>query len=262
MSRSAGFTLVELVIVIVLLAIVATISVQFVALSTRGAVDLGNRQQRALQGVVIAEQITREVREAFPLSVRANGACLEWRPIVAATRYLDLPKGPDFDEITISPFGRDIDGGLSAVVYGYGSGQASLYDSLNAGPVSPAINLVDAGDGVITFAGSESHRFTRRSPEKRLFLVASRVSICQSGNRLYRFNGYSHGTAQPTAATLRASGTGAVLGADVVQDSMEFRVIPPSLQRAAVVSFAFELTDPQGDETTVVSQEVQIRNVP
>lgn len=262
MSGSKGFTLIELVMVIVLLAIVATISVQFVALSTRGAVDLGNRQQRALQGVVIAEQITREVREAFPLSVRANGACLEWRPIVAATRYLDLPKGPDFDEITIIPFGRSIDGGLNAVVYGYGSGQAALYASLNPGPVSPAINPVDAGDGVLAFAGSASHRFTRRSPEKRLFVVASRVSICQFGDRLYRFSGYSHGPGQPTATTLLASGTGAVLAANVVDNSMEFRVIPPSLQRAAVVSFAFELTDPQGDETTVVGQEVQVRNVP
>lgn len=55
MSRSSGFTLIELVIVIVLLAIVATISVQFVALSTRGALDVSSRQQRALQSVVISE---------------------------------------------------------------------------------------------------------------------------------------------------------------------------------------------------------------
>lgn len=49
MRRAAGFTLVELIIVIVLLAIVATISVQFVALSTRGAIDVSSRQQRALR---------------------------------------------------------------------------------------------------------------------------------------------------------------------------------------------------------------------
>lgn len=260
MSRSAGFTLIELVMVIVLLAIVATISVQFVALSTRGALDVSNRQQRALKSVVISEQISREVREAFPLSVRSNGPCLEWLPIVAATRYEQLTTGPDFDEVTISPFGRAIDGGLRTIVYGYGSGQSALYDNLDPGPVSPPIDPVSAGDTALGF--SASHRFRERSPEKRIFVVGDRVSICQNTDRLYRFSGYSHGSGQPDQTTLMASGTGAVLGANVEPGSVEFRVAPPSLQRAAVVSFTFELVDPQSGETTLVSQEVQVRNVP
>lgn len=102
MRRAAGFTLVELVIVIVLLAIVATISVQFVALSTRGAIDVSARQQRALQGVVISEQISRELREAFPLSIRVADNCLEWLPIEAGTAYTDLPDGGN--TIAVAPF--------------------------------------------------------------------------------------------------------------------------------------------------------------
>lgn len=262
MRRAAGFTLVELVIVIVLLAIVATISVRFVTLSTQGALDVSNRQQRALQSVVISEQITREVREAFPLSVRANGACLEWLPIISATRYEQLPKGPDFNEIDIAPFGRPVADGLKAVVYGYGSGQSSLYEQSNPGPVSPPISPVGANDNAVNFADSESHRFRERSPEKRLFVVGDRTSICQSGSRLYRYSGYSHGSGQPTAGNLMGSGAGSVLGANVEPGSVEFRVTPPSLQRAAVVSLTFELGDPQSDETIVVSQEVQVRNVP
>jgi MSHA biogenesis protein MshO len=38
--------------------------------------------------------------------------------------------------------------------------------------------------------------------------------------------------------------------------------LPATLQRAAVVQFTFELESVDGDETTTVSQEVQIRNVP
>ncbi len=260
MSRSHGFTLIELVMVIVLLAIVATISVQFVALSTRGALDVSSRQQRALQSVVISEQISREVREAFPLSVRTNGACLEWLPIVAATRYDQLTTGPDFEEVTISPFGRAVSGGLRAIVYGYGSGQSALYDNSDPGPISPPIDPVSAGDTALNF--SSGHRFRERSPEKRIFVVGERVSICQNTDRLYRFSGYSHGSGQPDQTTLMASGTGAVLGANVEPGSVEFGVTPPSLQRAAVVSFTFELVDPQSVETTLVSQEVQVRNVP
>ena len=44
--------------------------------------------------------------------------------------------------------------------------------------------------------------------------------------------------------------------------NVEFQYTPPTLRRAAVVQFTFTLKDPQGDETTTVSQEVQIRNVP
>jgi len=107
MRRSRGFTLVELVMVIVLLAIVATISVRFVALSTQGAIDVGSRQLRSFSAVVISEQISRALREALPGSVRvsSDGACIEWMPVLAASNYLDLPRGasPDsFEAVSLA----------------------------------------------------------------------------------------------------------------------------------------------------------------
>lgn len=127
MRRAAGFTLVELVMVIVLLAIVATISVQFVALSTQGAIDTGDRQQRALKAVVVSEQITRMLREAFPLSIRTvGGNCIEWLPIAGATRYTRLPQGGG-TTIDIIPFDQVPTGNeLRAVVYGYGGPAGAL----------------------------------------------------------------------------------------------------------------------------------------
>jgi len=269
MLRQRGFTLVELVMVIVLLGIVATISVQFVTLSTRGALDVSARQQRALQGVVISEQITREIREAFPLTVRENGECLEWQPILGATGYEKLPTGPDFDEVEILPFGTLIPEGARLIVYGYGSSRGDLYGSADPGPVSPPVNEVDPMDTTVTFIGSDqSHRFRERSPEKRIYSVGNRISICQGqggGDRwLYRYSDYSHGTDQPTANELAGKGsrTREVMSANLVPGSLDLQVQPPSLQRGGVVYFTFELSDPDGDETTEVGQEVQIRNVP
>ena len=256
MRRSAGFTLVELVMVIVLLAIVATISVQFVALSTRGAIDVGARQQRALQGVVITEQISRELREAFPLSIRVAGNCLEWLPIKAGTAYTDLPRGSD--SIGVAPF-IDVPptGSTRAVVYGYGTSTDSLYGSASPGPVSPTISSIDNTASPAQITLSANHRFRERSPQRRLFVVGQPVSLCQSGQFLYRYSGYAPSTTQPTPPSV----TPQVLSANLTGAS-QFQYTPPSFRRAAVVQFTFTLRDPQGDETTTVSQEVQIRNVP
>lgn len=262
MPRQAGFTLVELVIVIVLLGIVATISVQFVALSTRGALDVSSRQQRALQSVVISEQITREVREAFPLSVRSNGQCLEWLPVIAATSYEVLTTGPGFDEVSIVPFGRAISADARLVVYGYGSAESDLYGSENPGPVSPGIEAIAADSDMVTL--SQDHRFRERSPQKRLYVVDGPVSLCQIGRWLYRFSDYARSESQQTANSLNGSAnrTREVMSANLVANSFDLKVVPPSLRRAAVVNFGFELVNEDGNETTKVSQEVQIRNAP
>jgi MSHA biogenesis protein MshO len=261
MAGRRGYTLIELVMVIVLLGIVATVSVRFVALSTRGALDASARQLRALQSVVISEQLTRELREAFPLSVRSTGSCIEWLPLEAGTNYLSRTKGPGFDQIDIAAFAQvPATGSTRAVVYGYGTSTGDLYTAADPGPVSETISSIDntsspATPATITLSGS--HRFNTNSPARRLFVVGEPVSVCQSGRFIYRYSGYTPAATQPdppgiTPEVLSASVTGTV----------DFRFLPATLQRAAVVQFTFDLESADGNETTTVSQEVQIRNVP
>jgi MSHA biogenesis protein MshO len=261
MNRAAGFTLVELVMVIVLLAIVATISVQFVTLSTRGAIDLSTRQQRAFSGVVIGEQITRALREALPGSVRVNsdGSCIEWMPVLAVSNYLSLPSGGTPDSFEAVPLASGASAQGRVVVYGYGS---NLYSTGSPGPLSPPATVpVGPSPVTVTFDGGAIHRFTTQSPERKFFVIEAPRTFCQQGRFLYRYRDYdiksSVASALPATMPERE-----VLAAGLVPGSLVFEVVPPTLQRSGVVSFQFQLQSPESGELTRVSQEVQIRNVP
>jgi MSHA biogenesis protein MshO len=270
MRGQRGFTLVELIMVIVLLGIVATISTQFVSFSTSGAIDLGDRQQRALQGVVISEQITREIREAFPLTVRSEqDECLEWMPILGGTSYRSLPFDEEQTTFSVIPFEEEARQAINKqearlVVYGYGVSQDKLYNVGNVGPVSPEIDSINGSGDVVLVS---PHRFTRRSPEKRIYAVGQPVSICQGtgadSSKLYRFTGYPPEEDQPSYSWLDNNADAGLMSANLYRSHLvDWKVTPVSLRRSAIVSFEFVLKAQNSDETTTVTQEVQIRNVP
>jgi MSHA biogenesis protein MshO len=264
MAGRRGYTLIELVMVIVLLGIVATVSVRFVALSTRGALDASARQLRALQSVVISEQLTRELREAFPLSVRSTGSCIEWLPLEAGTNYLNLTTSEEVDQIEIAEFAQTPDPSeseLRAVVYGYGTSVDDIYTAANPGPVSSVIDNIDDAVTPIKIEFSPAHRFNTNSPARRLFVVGEPVSVCQSGDFLYRYSGYVPTAIQPDPPSVTSGVLAEVLAASL-SGTAEFQFSPGTLERAAVVQFTFDLESADGNGTTTVSQEVQIRNVP
>lgn len=84
-----GFTLVELIVVIVILSVLATMSTGFVVKTmesyrqTQARALLLNTARQAL------EQMTRQLRLALPYSIRlTNGdSCLEFMPVVAGGNY-------------------------------------------------------------------------------------------------------------------------------------------------------------------------------
>ena len=189
-------------------------------------------------------------------------------PILGGTTYDSLPFDEEEITFSVTPFSDDALDAINRqdarlVVYGYGGSKGQLYnDSSVPGPVSPKISSISTG-GEVTL--ESAHRFTQSSPQNRIYAIGQPISICQNQNgaskKLIRFSSYSGDAVQPSFSDLSGADSG-VISANLFPDSLRFNVTPASLQRSALVNFAFELVAPNSNERTRVSQEVQIRNVP
>ncbi|GAB6057784.1 prepilin-type N-terminal cleavage/methylation domain-containing protein [Desulfonatronum parangueonense] len=86
-----GFTLVELIVVIVVSGILAVGTSIFIMQAVRGYVDVAGRDDLATNGRIAIERMTREIRDALPNSIRiengSNFICIEFLPIIDAGLY-------------------------------------------------------------------------------------------------------------------------------------------------------------------------------
>lgn len=200
-----GFTLVELVMVILLLGIMATFSSQFIGIGTQIYGDASSREQLMSDARFALERLNRELRDAVPGSVRVEdslgnvveqGNCLRFWPIATASRYLS-PNGSG--GLTIITPVRLPEVGELAIVYPLASpdltlDQGCLYGNCVArvtsvgSPVSGALPLVV--DNV----------FTKDSPSWRIYFANQQVRYCVTDSVLNRSSaaiGVNIGTSTP-----------------------------------------------------------------
>lgn len=270
-KMQGGFTLLELVIVIVLLGLLAVASTQFIGIGVGTYVDAARRDDLQQQARFASERISRELSNALPGSVRANnGNCVEFIPIDAASSYLNR-----VSDTAINSF-QAIDFTVPAVIDQvaiYTLDEFDVYDtgrnaiaSVNA-VSSPAV----ANERTITLASA--HRFANESPTARFYLVSERVSFCASDGALTRFSGYSTaGQANPQLQVVPDVGVhGGVQSllaenirlTDAGAGVTPFRFTSGTLQRAAVVHLDLRFSHAQAsDEWLRISQDIFLRNTP
>jgi MSHA biogenesis protein MshO len=232
-----GFTLVEIVIAIVIMAIISIGLVQFIVDSAAGYAATSARNQVSAAGRVVIDRMSMELRNAIPESIRiapalphpttdanafAGDQCVEFIPVRAATTYIDPAFRPgayktSFDVVDFIPaqLGQN---GVYAVVYP--TSDAELYDvTFGPGNETRAIARVNVTNGAgantdtltysrLSDSAAYSHRFRRQSAVKRLFLTDQPVSYCISGNKLYRYSNYGFTAVQKLP--VRPNGTCAV----------------------------------------------------
>lgn len=239
-ARQKGFSLVELVVVLVLSTIVAGFTSMFISAPVQAYFAQSRRAELADAADSIVRNIGEDVRVALPNSVRiaSNGTvfALEMLTTVDVLRYrvagdvsdttreLDLT-APDSQFAAIGLRNNPVPGGFSYLVVNNRGvpGVADAYDKANVitlvdpSKVSADPNPLNAGETLIVL--DAPFRFMEASPTRSVFLVSGPVTyLCDTNAQtLRRFEGYDFFPAQPTnaAALAAASPSSALIARNV-----------------------------------------------
>lgn len=285
MSNEKGFTLIELVVVIVLSTIVVSFMAMFIVVPVQGYVD----QVRRAALVDVAEnslsRIARDIHRALPNSIRVtssgSGVALEMINTVDGVRYREQPppddgtKQLDFSAADDAFNSVGVFTGVSKPfsssshylsIYNVGVPGANAYELVNViTPPGTQINIdTDAIAGEDNVTLSPAFQFAYGSPARRIFLVDGPLSyLCDlSAGTLTRYWGYSITGSQSnrdSAAELVAAGASDTLVADHVS-ACSIAYAPGTSQRAGLVTLQLAVTDTA--ETISLLHQVHVNNAP
>lgn len=251
MRLQKGFTLIELIIVIVLLAIVAGFSFQFVGIGAQMFSTGSERLQTIETSRFAIERLTREIRGAVPNSVRVSGECIEFAPIVAAGTYYNAPISPDSgSEMTLVTF-ADI---LSTEVNGnervfiYATRPNFIYADSGRSADIQSYEKTNNIEFELTF--NEEIRFAKESPLKRAYIGAKPVRFCLFGDELSREERNWEGETENSA--LIATG---------VSSDNPFDVTTNNQQGNNIVTIQLQFGE-NAEEQVFYYREVHIPNAP
>ncbi|MCO4799935.1 MAG: type II secretion system protein [Colwelliaceae bacterium] len=245
-NNQYGFTLIELVIVMVLLGVLSVGVSSFLKFGTQIYSETSARDQIISSARFAVERLNRELRHALPNSIRLKNAsqCIEFIPIVESTIYTEIPVAPELatNEMTVIKFDDSLfNNTLSAVVYPLSPND--LYNGtdlfVNNGKIFGVDSITDNTSDEWTVSLDGNIQFPQDSPTNRLFFIKDSVSYCLTGSALTREG---------------------ILMAESIINVDPFEVIPATLQRNSIVQV--RLTFENNTEQVTFNNEIQVPNVP
>jgi len=274
-NRQRGFTLIEMVIVIVVGGIVAAMTASILTLPINAYIDSSRRATLTDVAESSLRRMQRDIRQALPNSIRisSDGQTLELLHLVDGGRYraklavdastalssgdiLDLTAtDTSFDVLgTLQNFGNITVGTDRVVIYPVDASGANAYTGSNS---SVIINTSTADN--LDF---NAIQFPLASPQQRFFVIDTPVTYrCDTSAAdrqdrvLLRYQNYAIQSTQPEPP---ASG-------DAIQanflSSCQFSYNSGSSSRAGLITIELTLTDDKNESVRLVHQ-VHVDNQP
>ena len=275
--KNSGFTLMELIIVIIIMGVMSLGIAGFIKLSTQTYLNVTERDELLANARFSVERLNREVRNALPSSMRefsnTTTRCLEFVPIVASTVYTDIAVAPNLptNSLTVVPFNlRHNEAyicdslsveGCEDIVIVYPLSKAEIYKN-HSGNAGKAFYIKKYTQSTIlntlaTIELENNSLFAEYSPTSRAYIFNTPVSYCLNGDQLKRHVGYGFNAVQPLPPS---SGSSSLMAQNVDFASSSFTVLEASLRRNAVVQIKLNFT--RDGEEVVFDNAIHIKNIP
>lgn len=277
-----GFTMVEMIVVIIITAIIAAIVAVFIRAPVQSYVDSVARAELSDVADLTLRRLARDIRLALPNSIRVtampNGDIyLEMLLTKTGGRYLaeeDNQAGNilaftnaaslTFDVVSAMPSGQQaIVNGDQIVVYNLGPG-LSPADAYNCAGACNRAQVANVAGSIITLTAPNpfaAQTPKMKSPSSRFQVVTTPVTYVCAGNTLTRYWGYAIQAAQPTstiAAPLSTAAT-ALLANGITACNFAYDTL--ANVRSALVGITLTMEQGSSGKITLFHQ-VHVDNTP